>query len=153
MTTVMMIGLFIALVLLLIGFGFEMATVHPNAGAKAMEWLATALAVAAGFLIGAIVVPGDWHDWIHGEPPRGVNVAGVKFAENAITFPPPTEIGARWVLVTSETGTKGTFVTNDVMNVPTGDKTVKIYMTFPDKRSTPAVEIGKDGTIVASAGS
>ncbi len=151
MTNVMMWLFGIGLVLLLVGFAFEMATPAPTRGAKALEWLAGVLFLLAGFVWGTAALPADLYDYIHGRPPRGANVAGVKFEEHSIKFPPPTEIGARWVLITSETPSKGVFVTNETMSVPMTDRTVKVYMVFPDGRETTAVEIGKDGSVVASS--
>ncbi len=141
MTTTMMILLAFAFVLALACIGIELSTNH-----KFAEWSCTVMAIIAGIILGVTICSPWLYDTIHGIPPRAIDVGGVKFEEDLITLPRPTELGSRWVIITSQSGPTGTVVMNDRVNVPKTDKTVKLYLMFPDGRTSPAVEINNDGT-------
>lgn len=141
MTNVMMVLLGVGFLMVLVGVGLELTSNN-----KILEWIASVMNAIGGFILGATILGSSAHDYIHGIPPRAPDVSSVRFEGDILTLPRPTEVGVRWCVITSETGPKGSVLLADSMKVPAKDDTVRVYMAFPDGRTSADVPISKGMT-------
>lgn len=144
MTTTLLVLIVVGIVLACIAVGITVG-IH-NAISDVFSSVAC---VVAGIILGVCFTSNSMVDYLHGYPPRNVDLSDVRWTGDVLTLPTPTEVGAKWYVViktgTGKTSSNGVYAPVKDFSLPTGLNTgdVEVYMGFPDGRTSTQAPVTK----------